>query len=72
MSASIAICEGKSALPIWEIPPTMFNIIRNKVKTYMQPYQPCIVFFKLDNGTCMIAYNGFIGYAVTECLTCVI
>jgi hypothetical protein len=69
MCTSLAIHDSFSELPIWEIPPTMMNIISNRVITYMQPYQPCIILAKLNNKTCIVAYNGYIGYAVTECLT---
>jgi hypothetical protein len=53
---------------LWLIAPTMSNISRNVVVTFLEPYELCVILFEKDDGTCLVAFNGFLAFAVTECL----
>ena len=50
------------------MPPTIANILQNKIATWMQPYDPCVVIMDRNDQTSIIAYNGILGYVVTSCL----
>ncbi len=46
----------------------MENIARNVLIVWMDPYVPCIVIIDYSNGTSLVAYDGVLAFAVTECL----
>ncbi len=68
LHAHLAICDGDDGIPLWEIEPTVDNIPRNTIVGRLEPYEPCVVLHELDNGTCVVAFDGLLAYAVTECL----
>jgi hypothetical protein len=67
MSSHLAICDG-DGLPLWMLEPTRENVPMNTLIGWMDPYVPCVVVLERRNGTCLVAYDGIIAYAVTECL----
>lgn len=67
-STYLAICEGDNGIPLWSIVPTIQNISRNTTITFLEPHELCVILFEYDNGTCLVVYNGFLAFAVTECL----
>jgi hypothetical protein len=66
--AHLAMCEGDDGIPLWSVAPTIANIPRNVVVTFLEPYEPCVILLEMDDGTCLVAFNGFLAFAVTECL----
>lgn len=67
-SIHLAKCEGDNGIPLWSIAPTIDNISKNISVTFLEPHELCIILFEIDNGTCFVTFNGFLAYAVTECL----
>jgi len=67
MSSHLAICD-EDGLPLWRLEPTMENISQNELVVVMTPFVPCIVILERHNGTCIVAYDGVVAFAVTECL----
>lgn len=64
----LVMCIGDDGIPLWAIAPTPTNIPHNVVVAFLEPYEPCILLFEMENGTCLVAFNGFLAFAVTECL----
>jgi len=63
----LAFVDGEG-IPLWSLEPTMENLPRNTRIGWMYPHIPCVVILERDNGTCLIAYDGTLAFAVTECL----
>lgn len=68
MAAWLGVCEGDVGIPLWTLNPTPENVPRNTLVKHLEPYQPCIVLVDYHDGTSLVAYDGIIAYAVTECL----
>ncbi len=67
MSSYLAIVDGEG-IPLWRLEPTMDNLSLNVRIGWMEPLVPCVVILERANGTCLVAYDGIIAFAVTECL----
>lgn len=65
----LVICEGDDGIPLWEIAPIITNITHNNILFFLEPYEICILLTEMNDGTCLLAHNGIIAFAVTECLT---
>ena len=66
--SNIKFCQGDDGVPLWKNAPTPKNIPHNIVIEWLHPYELCVVLQDYKNGTSLIAFNGIICYAVTECL----
>jgi hypothetical protein len=62
------MCEGDDGIPLWQLAPNIKNIPHNLVVTYLESYEPCVILFEMNDGTCLVAFNGYLAFAVTECL----
>jgi hypothetical protein len=63
----LAICE-EEGIPLWKSPPTLKNISNNVVIIFLDPYCVCVVIMDYEDDTSLVAYNGMLAYAVTQCL----
>lgn len=46
----------------------MRNVPTNVVTVHLAPYRVCVVIIDHDDGTSLVAHEGTLAYAVTECL----
>jgi hypothetical protein len=67
VSSYLAIVED-DGIPLWMLEPTMENVQRNVRVGWMEPFVLCVVMVEHLNGTCLVAYDGIVAFAVTACL----
>lgn len=63
----LAFADGEG-IPLWSVVPTLENTLHNAVVAWLAPYSLCVVILDNPDGTSLVAHDGSLAYAVTDCL----